>query len=117
MTLPPSDFAATFRALAVPRLQALAYRHGVYVSFGMEDYAAAHAAVMSGARKLGAFHLPPAHLSALEDWISAALLREIDAADARAAPVVERMNAIARETAEHERAFLAASRLKEMADA
>ena len=117
MSLPPSNFAALFRAIAVPRLQALAYRHGVFMSFGMEGYAEAHGAVMAGARELGALHLPPDHLTALLDWISAALLREIDAADRRGAVVIERMNAIARETAEYERAFLAASKARVTADA
>ena len=68
MSLPPSDFAAAFRAHSVPRLRHVIATRGHFVGIGLYDFRSAHADVMSVALRLGASLLPEEHLLALEDW-------------------------------------------------
>lgn len=68
MSLPPSDFAAAFRAHVVPKLREVIAVRGHFVGIGLYDFGAAHADVMAVACRLGANHLPEPHLLNLEDW-------------------------------------------------
>lgn len=77
MTLPPSDFAATFRAHVIPQLREMMPVRGLFVALGIEGFTEAHGTVMRRAAELGAYHLPPEHLSLVDDWIGTALLDAI----------------------------------------
>lgn len=68
MSLPPSDFAAAFRANAVPKLREVIAVRGHFVGIGLYDFNAAIADIMAIACRLGASRLPEAHLLNLEDW-------------------------------------------------
>lgn len=74
MTLPPSAFAATFRANAIPRLARMAEARGLFVALGLETPTEAHAALMAEAWRHRAQYLPPEHFDHLEAWALDALL-------------------------------------------
>lgn len=80
MSLPPSEFAVTFRDIVVPRIKRVLIDQGAALAAG-ESYTQCLAVVMAEAGRLGAWHLPKPHLDAFEEWASATLLRECDEAE------------------------------------
>tara|TARA_R110000868_G_scaffold41986_1_gene142512 strand:+ start:2389 stop:2724 length:336 start_codon:yes stop_codon:yes gene_type:complete len=78
MSLPPSDFAQTFRALIVPRLRPMIQGQGLLIALGLAEYIEAQNAVMAEAGRLGAYRLPIEHFHALEEWIGAAIVKAED---------------------------------------
>jgi hypothetical protein len=74
MSLPPSDFAASFLAHVVPSLRVLVNSHALLLELDDEAFDEAFGAVMAEAIRQGAAHLPDEHFSALDDWIGSALL-------------------------------------------
>ena len=73
MNLPPSDFAAAYRAHVVPKLREVIAVRGHFVGIGLYEFSAAHSEVMAIACRLGANHLPEGHFLNLEDWCLATL--------------------------------------------
>lgn len=78
MSLPPSDFAAMFRALIVPRLRPMIEARGLFLALELEGFSEARGAIIREAGRLGAYNLPSEHLVALEDWIGSEILAAFD---------------------------------------
>lgn len=68
-----TDFAATYRELVVPRLNALCIAHGSSIAHGLETFTDGFAQVMGCAIALGASHLPADRLAELEDYLLTSL--------------------------------------------
>lgn len=83
MKLPPSDFADTFRAVAVPRLRPSIDNRGRALALDLETFSDARGKVMAEAMRLGAGYLPTEHLTAFIDWVDSAILAAMDEAEAR----------------------------------
>ena len=81
-----TTFATTFRAIVCPDLARMCRSRGLFVALGMDDWSEAYDELMAVARARGACHLPDAMLFEFEDWLSAELLRAVDAAQ----PTIER---------------------------
>ena len=74
MTLPPSDFAASFRASIVPRLRPLIDTQALFLALDMTTFADAETEIIRAAGKWGAYRLPPEHFAALGEWVATALV-------------------------------------------
>lgn len=99
MNLPPSAFATTFRALAVPKLTLACEFHGLLVALGLETVPEAKAEVMAEAWKHRAQWLTPEHFALLEDWIFDTMLAE---ATKKATQIDARNKSLAHVTADIE---------------
>lgn len=97
MILPPSDFAAAFRAHVVPKLAELCRFHGLLVALEDETLAEARAAINAAAWEANGAYLPEEYFGQLEDWILDALCAAIAKAqsklEARGSTGVEEWNA------------------------
>ena len=74
-------FPIHFRAHVTPKLRNLAAAEALCVARGVETFSGAYDAILAYARAHGALYLPDNRLEELDDWISAALLVEIDRAE------------------------------------
>lgn len=83
MSLPPSEFAQTFRALVVPKLRPLIERKGASLNVAIVTFSEARAAVVTEGMRLGAGFLPPEHLTAFIDWVDREILIAADVAEAK----------------------------------
>lgn len=83
MSLPPSDFAAAFRAHVMPKLRDMLPAQGLFVALRLNTFSEVHAELMGEALRLGASNLPREHLDALIEWSQCALLDAAAKAEAR----------------------------------
>lgn len=82
-----ADFDAAYKAIVIPRLRRMAALNGHFVSTGDMGFGEAVDQVIAEAHRLGAAYLTTDRLTDLHDWIGAAVLQAVDAADQIAASI------------------------------
>ena len=80
-----SKFQSAFREIVVPDLRKRCRTEAMRFDLGLCDYSEAQSAVIHAAFSRGAGNLPDQLQLDLLDWISATLLREVDAVEKMAA--------------------------------
>jgi len=74
-------FADGYRQLVIPRLERIIKLEANHAAHGIQDFMGAWCSVMHYASKWGSGTLPSDVFTDLEDWVSATLLQEIQAAE------------------------------------
>lgn len=74
MSLPLSDFAATFRSLVMPKLRDAVESRGFMIALDLRSFNESHREILSMAGRWGAWNLPCPHFDALIEWSQSALL-------------------------------------------